>query len=87
MLDREPKLSPEIQQRLHDALNNKQHFVNELHDEGYTKQQIYNIYLQFIVFLRDNGMYEEYDFIADNVLDPLTAWGKPRLLPDEPDAQ
>jgi hypothetical protein len=87
MLDREPKLSPEIQQRLQDALNNKQHLVNELHDEGYTKQEIFNLYLQFHVFLRDAGTDEEYDFIADNVLDGLTSWGKPRLLPDEPDAQ
>ena len=86
MQEREPKLSPEIQQRLQDALNDKQHLINELHAEGYTKQEIFNLYLHFIAFLRNNGADEEYDFIADNVLDGLTSWRKPRLLPDEPDA-
>jgi hypothetical protein len=68
-----------------EALEKKQHLIHELRDEGFSKQEIYHLYLQLHAILSESGTDEQDDFVADNVLDGLTSWGKPQLLPEEPD--
>ena len=63
--------------------------VHTLSLQGYTKQQLYDAFLNEHLRLRMEMREVEEDLIADVVLDGLSGWCSVsnRLLPDEPDAK
>ena len=64
-------------------------WVNLQSNEGFTKEEIYHIFLELQEFVqidaRTKNDTEIYDALAD-FMDGFTSWGKNfRILPNEPD--
>lgn len=74
------------------AVHCEEHFleiVQQLHDQGYTKMAIYELFLQFHQEIQIDPRTKDKEFVYDSLsdfMDGFTAWGKGnKILPEEED--
>ena len=83
---KEPLFESLLEQNHQDNLKK---IIDQLNGEGYSKKEIYELFLQFHIAIQIDPRTKDNEMIYDNLcdfMDGFTAWGKQhKTLPHEPD--